>query len=168
MKDDLLSDDLWSNKDKLIAEAGLDILQQPIETHLKDLEEQLETRIAEVNRRIATGENRHFKLKPGGIRWTLEYPSDSEAVNHPRFDQLPQTDIGSVLRFADRECRFMDAFTHMLGRHSRQSPDVPVLIACILAWGTNMGIARMGLTRSLASRKVSGRRKLSDADTRAW
>ena len=144
MKDDLLSDDLWSNKDKLIAEAGLDILQQPIETHLKDLEEQLETRIAEVNRRIATGENRHFKLKPGGIRWTLEYPSDSEAVNHPCFDQLPQTDIGSVLRFADRECRFMDAFTHMLGRHSRQSPDVPVLIACILAWGTNMGIARMG------------------------
>jgi hypothetical protein len=112
MKDDLLTDDQWSNKDKLVAEAGLDILQQPIETHLKDLEEQLETRIAEVNRRIATGENTHFKLKAGGTRWTLEYPSDGEAVNHPFFDQLPQTDIGSVLRFADRECRFTDAFTH--------------------------------------------------------
>ena len=46
-----------------------------------DLEEQLETRIAEVNRRMATGENRYFKLKPRGIvRWTPEYPSDNEAA----------------------------------------------------------------------------------------
>ena len=35
-------------------------------------------------------------------------------------------------------------FHPLLGRHARQSPDVPSLIACLLAWGTNMGIARMG------------------------
>jgi hypothetical protein len=39
-----------------------------------DLEEQLETRVAEVNRRMATGENRHFKLKPGGIRMDTRIP----------------------------------------------------------------------------------------------
>ena len=111
MKDDLIDDEQWRNKDKLIAEAGLDILRQPIEKHLAELKEQLETRIAEVNRRIATGENEHFKLKGNG-RWTLEYPGDGEAANHPFFDQLPQTDINSVLHFADRQCRFMDAFTH--------------------------------------------------------
>jgi hypothetical protein len=121
MKDDLLSDDQWSNKDKLIAEAGLDILQQPIETHLKDLEEQLETRIAEVNRRIATGENRHFKLKAGGIRWTLEYPSDSEAVNHPFFDQLPQTDI--VVPENGQACNGVaDAIVGLTQRASRILP----------------------------------------------
>ena len=73
MKDDLIDDKQWQDKDRLIVEAGLDILQQPIEKHLKGLEEQLETRIAEVNRRIAAGENKHFKIKPGvpRARWTL-------------------------------------------------------------------------------------------------
>jgi len=146
MKDDLLDDEQWQDKDRLIAESGLDILQQPIKKHLKELEEQLEIRIAEVNRRIAMGENRHFKMKSGGARprWTLEYQGESEAANHSFFDQLSQADISSVLHFAQRECRYMDAFTHVLGRHARQSPDAPSLIACLLAWGTNMGIARMG------------------------
>ena len=146
MEDDPLDDKQWRNKDMLIAEAGLNSLQQPVEKHLAELKEQLETRIAEVNRRIATGENEHFKIKSNGrhARWTLEYPGDSEAANHPLFDQLPQADISSVLHFANRQCRFMDAFTHVLGRFSRQSPDVPALIACLVAWGTNMGIARMG------------------------
>ena len=115
INDDLIDEALWrEQKDRLIAEARLNILQQPIEAHLAELKEQLETRIADVNRRIATGENAHFKLKGNG-RWTLEYPSDGEPVNHSFFEQLPQTDLNSVLRFADRQCRFMDAFTHRLG-----------------------------------------------------
>src|SRR6516165_4907511 len=110
MEDDPLDDKQWRNKDMLIAEAGLNSLQQPVEKHLAELKEQLETRIAEVNRRIATGENEHFKIKSNGrhARWTLEYPGDSEAANHPLFDQLPQADISSVLHFANRQCRFMD------------------------------------------------------------
>ena len=146
MKEELLDDEQWRNKEKLIAEAGLDILQQPIEKHLADLKEQLETRIAEVNRHIASGENEHFKITANGPhpRWAVAYPGNSEGVNHPFFDQLPLTDINSVLHFANRECQFMDAFTHVLGRHIRQSPEVPALIACLVAWGTNTGIARMG------------------------
>ena len=82
---------------------------------------------------------------PTGIgRWTLQYPGDGEAANHPFFDRLPQADISGVLQFANRQCRFMDAFTHVLARFTRQSPDIPALIACLVAWGTNMGIARMG------------------------
>jgi len=143
LEDDLIDHQQWRNKDRLIAEAGLNILQQPVETHLAELKDQLETRIADVNRRIAAGENEHFKPNGNG-RWTLEYPSGGEAPNHPFFDQLPQADISSILQFANRQCRFMTAFTHILGRFARQSPDVPALIACLVAWGTNMGIARMG------------------------
>jgi TnpA family transposase len=144
IKDDLLDEALWrDHKDRLIAEAGLDILRQPIEKHLAVLKEQLERRFAEVNRRIATGENTHFKLKGGG-RWTLEYPGDDEETNHYFFDQLPQTDINSVLRFADRQCRFMDAFTHRLDRFGKQSPDKSALSASLVGWGTNTGIPRMG------------------------
>lgn len=73
IKDDLIDEALWrDHKDRLIAEAGLAILEQPIEKHLAELKGQLETRLAEVNRRIASGENTHFKLKGGG-GWTLEY-----------------------------------------------------------------------------------------------
>ena len=134
------------NKEKLIAEAGLGILDQPIEEHLAELKEQLETRFAEVNRRISTGENEHFKIKSNGhqTRWTLEYPGENEAANHSFFDQLPQADIHEVLRFANRQCGFTDAFTHILGRHVRKPADDATLTACVVAWGTNMGLARMG------------------------
>ena len=142
--DDLINEALWrEERNRLIAEAKLKILQQPIEAHLAELKDQLETRITEVNRRIAAGENAHFKLKGKG-RWTLEYPGADEAVNHSFFDRLPQTDINSVMRFADRQCRFMDAFTHCLGRFAKQSPDKPILSACIAGWATNTGLASMG------------------------
>ena len=145
LEDDLIDSKKWLNKEALIAEAGMDILQQPIEKHLAELKEQLETRIVEVNRRIATGENEHFKITANGKqpRWTVGYPGDGEAVSHPVFDQLPQADINSVLHFAQRKCRFMDAFDHVRGRFAKKAPDVPALIACLVAWGTNMGIARM-------------------------
>src|SRR5258708_37574082 len=106
MKDDLLDDRRWEHKEKLIAEAGLGILDQPIEEHLAELKEQLETRIAEVNRRISTGENEHFKIKSNGhqTRWTLEYPGETEAANHFFFDQLPQAHY----RFCEkREDRYL-------------------------------------------------------------
>ena len=85
----------------------------------------------------------HFKLKGNG-RWTLEYPSDGEADEPSFFDQLPQTDLNSVLHFADRQCRFMDAFTHRLGRFAKQSLDKSTLSACMAGWGTNTGLPRMG------------------------
>src|SRR5262249_51224475 len=76
--------------------------------------------------------------------WTLEYPHDDEPVNHCFFEQLPQIDLNSVLRFADRQCRFMEAFTHRLARFGKQSPDKSILSACIAGWATNTGLLRMG------------------------
>ena len=37
----------------------------------------------------------------------------------------------------------MDAFDHVLGRYTRQQIDPYTLTACLLAWGTNMGLGRM-------------------------
>ena len=145
IKDDLLDEELWRNeKNRLIAEAGLKVLQQPIEKHLAELKEQLEIRLAEVNRRIATGENTHFKLKGGG-RWTLEYPSDGEETNHRFFDQLQQTDLNSVLSFADRQCGFRGAFTHRLGRFAKQALDKSALSASLVGWCFwQVGLAHFG------------------------
>ena len=144
MKDDLIDEKSWrDNKTELLNQTSLKILQAPIDQHLAELKEQLETRLAEVNRRIAAGENRHFKIT-GNNRWTLEYASDEEPENHGILDQLPQADIHSVLHFANRHCRFADTFTHVLGRFARKPPAMPALNACLIAWGTNMGVIRMG------------------------
>nr|WP_237446652.1 transposase [Shimazuella alba] len=37
----------------------------------------------------------------------------------------------------------MDSFEHILGRYAKQNKDNRILIACLIAWGTNMGLSRM-------------------------
>jgi hypothetical protein len=93
-EDDLLDDRQWQEKDRLLAETALPILMQPIQEHLADLEQQLEGRLAGVNRRIATGENTHLQITRRGVQvhWTLEYPRSQEPVNHSFFEQLRQVE----------------------------------------------------------------------------
>jgi TnpA family transposase len=145
-EDDLLDDQTWQDTDTLLANTGLPLLTQPIREHLAELEQQFEERLVAVNAHIASGDNQHFKTINRGtqVRWTLQYPQSSEPVNHPFFDGLQQKDIGSVLHFVNRHCPFMEAFTHVLGRYAKQAADDRTIIACLVAWGTNMGLGRMG------------------------
>jgi TnpA family transposase len=145
-EDDLLDDHQWQRKDQLLVDTGLTRLRQPIQAHLADLKQQLEARLSEVNRRIASGENEHFQINRHGrhTRWTLPYPRSNESVNHPFFDTLAQVDISSVLHFVNQQCRFMDAFEHVLGRYTKQEADNRLIAACLIAWATNMGLGRMG------------------------
>ncbi|MDQ1327606.1 MAG: hypothetical protein QG641_889, partial [Candidatus Poribacteria bacterium] len=144
-EDDLLDKQKWQNKEELIAITGLTVLKQPIRDHLAMLEQTLENRIDEVNQRIAKGINEHFQIKKHGqsVRWTLEYPSNDEPVNHPFFNALKQVEISDVLRFVNQQCSFMDVFEHVLLRYTKQKVDDRNIAACILAWGTNMGLGRM-------------------------
>jgi hypothetical protein len=144
--DDLLSDRQWQDKESLLARSGLPILRQPIREHLADLERQLEARILSVNQRIAAGDNRHFQLTGSGrkTRWTLEYPRAGAPVNHAIFDTPRQRDIGSVLHFVNDRCPFLHVFEHLLGRSVKQAADDRTISACLVAWGTNMGLGRMG------------------------
>lgn len=112
-----------------------------------ELEQRLETRITEVNQRIASGENEHFQIKKRGSHshWTLQFVSDPESINHSFFDDLKQIEVGSVLHYVDQHCQFIDAFEHILGRYAKQNKENRVIVAClIVAWGTNMGLSRMG------------------------
>lgn len=144
-EDDLVDDQQWQHKHRLMEEAGLAILLQPVKEHLAELERQLETRITEVNQRIASGGNKHLQFRQQGKQrqWTLPYPSPSETVNHPFFDGLKPTNIASVLDYVNRHCPFLDAFEHVLGRFTRQALDGQALVAALLAWGTNLGLGRM-------------------------
>ena len=145
-EDDLIDDTTWKRKDALLERIGLSLLQQPIEDHLTALESELEDRIALVNQRIAAGENEYFKSnkKGGKTSWSLKYPSGKDEANHPVFETLQPVSIGRVLDFVHQKCRFMDAFEHVLGRYVKSPAEEPALTAGLLAWGTNMGLGRMG------------------------
>ena len=151
-EDDLISDQDWQDKERMIVQRGLLILLQPIQDHLAALECQLEARIVAVNQRIAASQNPHFTIKRRGdrTRWTLQYPHGSESVNHGVFDTLRPLDIGSLLHFVNQACPFLACFEHVLGRYVNQTLDERVIRACLIAWGTNMGLGRMGegITRS--------------------
>ncbi len=146
LEDDLIDDEQWQDKEALIARTGLSILNQTAEEHLNMLNQLLEDRLTAVNQRITSGENEHIEIKKQGaqIRWTLPYPRVVEDVNHPFFDSLGQVDVQAVLHFVNQRCHFMDAFTHVLHRYARRGTDKRILAACVLAWGTNMGLGRMG------------------------
>ncbi|NJR55398.1 MAG: Tn3 family transposase [Acaryochloris sp. CRU_2_0] len=145
-EDDLLDDHQWQEKDALMVKTGLAILKQPIEEQLAELEEQLENRLYEVNQRIALGENHDFEVKKRGpqVRWTLQYPHDLIQVNHAFFDVLQLVDISSVLHYVNEKCHFMEAFEHVLGRYAKQDRNDNTMIACLIAWASNMGLGQMG------------------------
>lgn len=147
-EDDLLSDEQWQEKEALIDQVGLPILTQTAEEHLAELKELLETRLEQVNQRIASGENEQIEIKRSG-RWHLPYSRVDEDVNNPFFESLPHVNIQAVFQFVNRHCLFMNEFTHVLHRYAGRQADVRTLIACIIAWGTNMGLGRMGQTSDI-------------------
>ncbi len=146
LEDDLIDDLRWQDKQKLMVSNNLTILTHPIAEHLASLEQNLEQRIVEVNRRITDGENEHFQIKKrrDQVRWNLLYPQSVNLINSPFFDSLKQVEIASILRFVDQHCHFIKAFEHVLGRYHKQNVDEHVIIACLIAWGNNMGMGRMG------------------------
>ncbi len=147
-EDDLLSDNQWREKDKLIDKVGLPILTQAVEEHLMDLSNLLEMRLMHVNQRITSGENEHFEIKKSG-HWRLPYSRADSVMNDSFFESLKQVDIHAVFHFVNRQCQFLSEFTHVLHRYARRKADHRTLTACILAWGTNMGLGRMAQTSDI-------------------
>lgn len=145
-ENDLVDDVHWQEKETLFANLALPMLNITATEQLSMLKQQLEERLQSVNQRIVTGENEYVQVKTRAhsVRWTLPYSSTHETANHPFFEILPQINIQTILHFVNQQCFFMSAFTHVLHRYTKQTHDDRVIIAGLLAWGTNMGLGRMG------------------------
>ena len=109
------------------------------------------------NKLIEDGENESvcIRKKGGKVRWHLKYPAGREDSNHPFFDALGQVNIASVMDFANQRCQFMNAFEHVLGRRARKVADDRIITACLLAWGTNMGLGKMGQVSDISYNVLS-------------
>lgn len=157
IEDDLIPTAEWNErKAEYLAEIQLPILQQPIVEHLAALEKNLEDQFARVNGRIAARDNPAIQITQLGAtrRWTLLTPTVRDPVNHALFERLPQVALNDVLALVDTRCSFMDAFEHVLGRYSHQAQDARVLRACLIAWGANLGLHRMGESSDISTRSL--------------
>jgi TnpA family transposase len=151
-EDELISDEHWKDKDAVLREIGAPILIRPIEETLAALRQELEEKFALVNERIENGANRHIKVRGAGEkrRWTLVYPNEEEPVNSPFFGELPAIGIADLLWFVHQETNFLSAFTHVLDRFVKHDPIWNEILACLIAFGTNMGLWKMAEVSDLS------------------
>jgi TnpA family transposase len=151
-EDDLISDSLWKNKDAVLREIGAPILIRPIEETLQEFRRTLEAKIETVNRRIAEGVNEHIKMKGSDEkrRWSLVYPAEEESINSPFYSQLPSIGIADLLWFVAEKTNFLEAFTHVLGRYIKRDADPRLILAGLVAMGTNMGLWKMAEVAGLS------------------
>lgn len=144
-EDDLINDARWSHKEAVLAEIGQSILQAPISDTLASLRNRLEDRLVEVNQRVAASVNAHIKVVGQGEkkRWSLIYPAPPETNNSPFYTQLPGIGIADLLRFVNGDTKFLEDFKHVLDRGVKHAPDLREILACVVAFGTNMGLGKM-------------------------
>ena len=154
--DDLINAERWNNdKDAILREIGAPILLAPIQETLADLRKELEAKYKSVNRRIDNSDNKYIKVTGTGDkrRWSLVYPAEEETTNSPFYSQLPGIGVADLLWFVAGETGFLKAFTHVLERYVKQDADPRLILACIVAMGTNMGLWKMadvsGLSHSV-------------------
>lgn len=162
IEDELIPRSDWQqHKATYLAEANHPILQQPIADHLAALEHDIEALFAAVNGRVVRGENDSIQIHHHGKsrQWSLHALKAIDPVNHLLFEGLPQLSLNQVMTFVDQQCGFLQAFDHVLGRYTHQNRDDRVLRACLIAWGTNLGLHRMGETSDISAStlvRVSG------------
>jgi hypothetical protein len=121
------------------------ITHEPIEIILARKEAELEALIKRVNDRIKNGENPDIKITGTGenLRWHLIYHNNEEPVDHPLYSQLPQIGIVDLLLFMHQKTNCLSAFTHLLGRYAKTDADMQRIIACLVAFGENIGLLKM-------------------------
>lgn len=148
----MISDERWKDKDAVLREIGAPILSRPIEETLTAFREELEKKFALVNQRIESRVNRHINIRGAGDkrRWTLVYPSEEEPINGPSFGELPTIGIADLLWFVHQETNFLSAFTHVLDRFVKHDLVRNEILACLIAFGTNMGLWKMAEVSDLS------------------
>ncbi|MCX7121650.1 MAG: Tn3 family transposase [Gammaproteobacteria bacterium] len=157
----LVSDEKWRDKAEFLKQLGNKKLMMSADQMLDDLEKELEQLIQDVNKRIENAENKNIKIKKSGdeITFTLPYPDTIDKENHPIFKQIPQISIANVLKFAQKDCDFMSAFTHIKPYDAKDTIDHTAMMACIIANATNLGIYKMAESSDLGYQRMQSQMK---------
>ena len=145
LKDDLLNDETWKNKKRLIKQSMLNRIDTEPKKLMQSMKKDLDNKITLVGERIQTGDNQNVVLKTrtGKTQWRLPSKRAKHLLNNPFFERIQQIDVADILGFVDQQTQFLSAFEHVSQVQSKQPVNPNNLIAAIVANGTNYGLYRM-------------------------
>ena len=130
------------DKNKILKNLNNKILLSPIDDAFDYLENILEPLIIRVNNNIASGKNKHIKIKTnkdGSVKWTLPYPKKDEGIDNPFYDNLEPTNISEIYDFVVQQCNFIKGFKHLKPKFAKSKLDYIAVKATLLANGTTQG-----------------------------
>lgn len=145
LQDDLVSNERWRTKKKLIQKSMLPRLTAKPSRLIETLSRDLNNKLQQVSQRIDNGDNQNVILRnrTGKTRWRLPSTGVKSMLNNPFFEQIKPINIADVLRYVDQETGFLDNFEHVLPIQSKGRADVNDLLAVIIGNGTNYGLYGM-------------------------
>ncbi len=147
LEDELIPYDIWlKNRDKILKDLNLSILNKPIHEILEHLKEKLTERYFEVNERIKNGENSQVKINKGNekeVTWHLPKKKQEEAVNNPFYKKFSSIQISDLIRFTLEKTKFDKKLKHIQPHYAKNPLDRNNLIAALLACGSGFGIKKM-------------------------
>ena len=145
LQDDLVSNERWKAKKKMIQQSMLPRLKTAPRQLIETLSFDLNGKLEQVSQRINTGDNQNVILRnrTGKTKWRLPSTSVRSMLNNPFFDQIKPINITDVLRYVDQETGFLDNFEHVLPIQSKGRANVNDLLAVIIGNGTNYGLYGM-------------------------
>tara|TARA_B100001778_G_scaffold234703_1_gene195622 strand:+ start:204 stop:923 length:720 start_codon:yes stop_codon:yes gene_type:complete len=116
LQDDLVNNERWKSKNKLIQQSMLPRLMEKPSRLIESLSNDLNNELARVSQRIEDGDNQNVILRnrTGKTQWRLPSTSVKSMLNNPFFDLLKPINIADVLRYVDQETNFLDHFEHVL------------------------------------------------------
>ena len=148
LEDELIPIDIWiRDKNKILDELNLPVLNYPITEMLTLLNQALTNRYKEINKHIETGENTHIKIdenkNSGTITWRLPYKKQDDVVNNPFYENLPNTNIGDLVSYVINTTQINKHFTHIQQRFTKNKIDFNNMIAVLIANATGIGARKM-------------------------
>lgn len=156
-EEDLIDNTTWQQKKELIRNIDIRYLYEPVDNLLNSLREELDNKIYTVNKRIQDGQNPHIKItgKGDNLKWTLPYKKKEEKTNDPMYAHINQIGISDVLYFVNEKSGFISSFTHILDRFIKSEAHEHKISACIIAYGTNMGLGKMAGISDISYNELS-------------
>jgi len=148
LKADLLPDEIWKNKDKLLKSLGYKNITVDVDDRLDELEKALHKKIIEVNKNIENGNNKYFKKD--GDNWNLTYQSKGEEINHKFFETIEKKSVVEVMHYVNALTGFCEPFTHIKSRYIKNRREDDYIIACIIADGLGHGSHAMGQSSDIS------------------
>jgi hypothetical protein len=144
-EEDLIDNEKWNDKDKIIKNLDLPYLHKPVDYILTAFEEAVENSLSTVNSRIKERKNQDVKITGKGdkIKWSIPYKKIEESANNSIYKQFLPIGIVELLNFVDEQCGFIPSFTHLLEKYTKSEADKQRIVACIVACGTNIGLSKM-------------------------